>query len=93
MFYFSIRIDNPFSNRFDTLKSWDGKTFLPNKYWEFEIMKDYTIVSIDINMRYRTDHGGFEIELGLLGYAIRLNFYDNRHWDEELGKYCSYKEE
>jgi hypothetical protein len=50
-----------------------------------------------LNWSFRQSHAGLDIELGLLGYCVRFNFYDNRHWniaegrwmrsDEGLGNY------
>jgi hypothetical protein len=45
------------------------------------------------NWTVRQSHAGLDIELGLFGYNIHFNFYDNRHWHTEAGRYYNYDEE
>jgi hypothetical protein len=33
------------------------------------------------------------IDLGVLGYSFLFNFYDNRHWNSEEGRWMIYSEE
>jgi hypothetical protein len=41
----------------------------------------------------RQSHAGLAIEMGLLGYSFLFNFYDNRHWNYDAGRYFQYNEE
>jgi hypothetical protein len=45
------------------------------------------------NWTVRQDHAGLDIDLGLFGYNIHFNFYDNRHWNSEEGRWMRYTEE
>ena len=81
MIYFSLGIQNPFSNRFEIIKSYNGSAILNNKHWEFNIYKTSDIVGINFDITHRRDHAGFSIQLNLLGYSIAYVFYDIRHWD------------
>jgi len=33
------------------------------------------------------------IDIGLLGYSLNFNFYDNRHWNTTEGRWMRYNEE
>lgn len=81
MINFSFNIHNPFSNRFEIIKCWNGSTPFPNKHWELQLDKTNEVIGIDIRLTTRTDHAGLWIGLSLLGYDILFNFYDSRHWD------------
>lgn len=80
-------LTNPWSNKFETVYFSSGKTPIKNKFWEIQIMKTDDIVAFDFRVSARTDHAGLDLWLGLLGYSINLNFYDNRHWDFEENGY------
>jgi hypothetical protein len=87
MLYVIINIVNPWSNRWKNLGSWSGKTPFKNKFWELQVMKDDCLITIELVIRTRMDHGGFRTELGLLGHAVSFQIYDNRHWDYTRDKY------
>ena len=80
--HFSIR--NPWSDHFKNLFCKVFKTPFSNKFIEVEIYKDSSIVSVIVNLTTRQSHAGLDIEIGLLGYCVRFNFYDSRHWNYEL---------
>lgn len=82
MFTLTFRISNPFSKRWDSIKTWHGSTPFPNKFWEVQLMKTGDVIFIDFGITSRTDHAGFTIELGLLGFNTSFVVYDNRHWDK-----------
>jgi hypothetical protein len=84
MINLKFNITNPWWNRFANIKCWAGKTLFENKFWEVQIMKSDDIVAFDLRISARTDHAGLDLWLGLFGYAVNLQFYDNRHWDNEL---------
>jgi hypothetical protein len=56
-------------------------------------MKGPELFRFEIEITTRQDHAGLNIELGLLGYHIGFTFYDNRHWNEEEGRWMVYTEE
>jgi hypothetical protein len=81
MVIFILNISNPWSDRFKNIVRWSGKTPIKNKFWELEILKDACILTAEIHFNERRDHAGFKFELGLFGYAMLFQIYDNRHWD------------
>lgn len=76
---------NPWWNRFETVYSRAGTTPLKHKFWEAQIIKSDDIVSFDLRITTRCDHAGIDLWLGLFGYSVNLNIYDNRHWNTEEG--------
>jgi hypothetical protein len=65
-----------------------------HKTWEFEVCRNSrTLAEINFEVRFRTDHAGAMIELGLFGYEVSATFYDNRHWNDKEGRYYIYTEE
>ncbi len=40
------------------------------------------IVQIDFSIRYRGDHGGFNISFGLFNVMFEFDFYDIRHRED-----------
>lgn len=78
---FSIR--NPWSNKFKNLWCRSYRTPFEHKFIELEIYKDSTIVSFMFNWTIRQSHAGLDLEVSLIGYCVRFNFYDGRHWESE----------
>ncbi len=92
MLSLSINLRNPFSQRFKNL--WNRIWYvMEHKYAELEVYQDSSLLSINFNWTIRQSHAGLDIELGLLGYCVHFNFYDNRHWNYEAGRYYKYSEE
>lgn len=89
MIYFNFNLANPFSHRWENIKSRAYK-LSRHKYVELEVYKDNTIVSFTLRLTTRTDHAGLMLDVGLLGYTGSFNFYDTRHWNEEEGRYYIY---
>lgn len=89
MINFRVNIVNPICDRFDSIKCWAGKTFVKNKFWEIQVMKDNVIIALDLRITTRQSHAGAELWLGLLGYSINFQIYDNRHWNHEEGRWVS----
>ena len=83
-------IENPWWNRFANIWCHSGKTPFKHTFWEIQLMKSDDIVAFDLRITTRTDHAGAELWLGLLGYAVNLHFYDNRHWDNETKDWVVY---
>ena len=82
MISFNFNLRNQWSNRFSNLWNRSYKTPFKNKYIELEITKDFTLASFMFNWTLRQSHAGLDIELGLFGYCVHFNFYDNRHWSQ-----------
>ena len=81
MINFSFNLFNPFSNRFKTVCEKSGKTWMPHKFWEFNVYKDNSIIRLTFDFTIRTDHAGFGLDIALLGWSVEFRFYDSRHWD------------
>ena len=84
-------ITNPWWDRFETVYWKAGKTPFQNKFYECQVMKSDDIVAFELRVNARCDHAGVDLWLGLFGYSVNLNFYDNRHWDHKEGKYYNYE--
>jgi hypothetical protein len=80
MFYTTLKIINPYSDRFKIVFNCHGK-LIKNKAWEFEILKVDSIINITIEFTSRTDHAGLRFEFGLFGYELGFTIYDVRHWN------------
>lgn len=93
MIYFGFNITNPWSNQFKNLWCRAYDTPFKNKSIELEVLKDTSIVSFSFRLSTRQSHGGLNIEFGVLGYSVSFNFYDNRHWNYEAGRYFIHDEE
>ena len=92
MISFNFNIANPWSNSFKNLWNRTYDTPFKNKFVELEVLRDSTIVSFMFRLASRQSHAGLSMELGLLGYSFKFNFYDNRHWDYEKNCYEHYKD-
>ena len=92
MISFNFNIRNPWSNRFESFWNRVWNTPFKNKYVELELSRDFTLVSFRFNWTIRQSHAGLDMELGLFGYCVQINFYDNRHWNIEEGRYYVYDE-
>lgn len=92
MISFSFNLRNPWSQQFKNLgsKIW---YVAEHKYAELEFYKDTSLLSVNFNWTIRQSHAGLDIELGLLGYCVHFNIYDNRHWNSEEGRWMKYSEE
>lgn len=93
MISFNFNIRNPFSQRFKNLWCIAFGTPFKHKFVELEFYRDTSILSLNFNWTIHQSHAGLDIELGLLGYCIHANFYDNRHWNYEANRYYIYDEE
>lgn len=92
MINFRLSLTNPFTDRFENLYCTAGGTPFKNKFWEVQLMKSDDIVAVDLRITTRCDHAGIDLWLGLFGYAVNFNFYDNRHWNHAEGRYYIYSE-
>jgi hypothetical protein len=87
MISLNFNIRNPWSDKFKNLWSRSYATPFKNKFIELEVTEDFTLVSFMFNWTVRQSHAGLDLEVGLLGYNVHFQFYDNRHWDNIYGVY------
>lgn len=90
MISLNLYLRNPWSTEFQNL--WCGVYTTPfsHKSLELELTRDCTVVSVMLNWTVRQSHAGLDMELGLLGYCVRVNFYDRRHWDSKLDDWAQH---
>jgi hypothetical protein len=57
----------------------------PNRTLEIQFDRyDYELLGIYLDLRWRgDDHAGPKFELNILGWCVRIDLPDNRHWDSE----------
>lgn len=95
--YLSFNISFPYKKHKKhidyVVKTW---SISKNKSLELQISKwghSWTLFGIRISPSWYRSHSGFEVELELFNYAMIVNFYDNRHWNYEEGRWCRDDEE
>jgi hypothetical protein len=49
--------------------------------------RGFTFCFLQLETRWRTDHGGIFFELIFLNYGFDWQFYDGRHWNDEKNRY------
>ena len=91
MIYINLSLMNPLSDRFEPVWSW-GKSISKHKAVEIEVYRSNTIAEIEARLRFREDHAGLIVGLGLLSYTLRAQFYDTRHWNYEKKAWQVYEE-
>lgn len=90
MINFNFSISNPWYCPFGTIKFWTGKTPFANKFWEFELYRNSSLLNVAFGFTVRQSHAGLNVELGLLGFNANFTLCDNRHWDYENNCYEIY---
>ena len=91
MIYFNINLRHPgWVERFKSIWHRHGSTFIPNKFWEVQVIKNDNLLRIEFEWSIRQDHAGINLELGLAGYEIHFTVYDHRHWDYENKRWVKY---
>jgi hypothetical protein len=88
MISLTLNIANPFSERFENVYNRAIK-ITEHKSAEFEVIKDNSIISFVLKLTTRQSHGGIYLSMGLLGWDISFQLYDNRHWNSDTGQYYS----
>jgi hypothetical protein len=81
MIFVHFNIGAPWSDRWSSIKCWNGAGFLKHKFYEVQITKTSDLINFNFRITIKQDHPGIFIEFGLLGYCIDFSYYDNRHWD------------
>jgi hypothetical protein len=93
MIRLNFTLRNAWSDRSGNIKWWAGGTPFKTKFWEVQLLKSNTVIGTDVEWTVRQDHAGVRLVLGLLGYELDMNIYDNRHWNYEGNRYYIYSEE
>jgi hypothetical protein len=93
MISFNFNLRNPWSNEFKNFCSRAYDTPFKHHFIELEFYKDSTLLSFMFNWTLRQSHAGLDIDVGLLGYNVHFQFYDNRHWNSKEGRWYKYDEE
>ena len=89
MIYFNFKIENPFTDRWNTIFYKSG-LILKNKAWEFNAYRTHLLIDVDFHFTRKGDHAGLQLMFGILGYALEFNVYDTRHWDYENNTWYNY---
>jgi len=77
-----VNISNPFvSSDYLTTFWYKHGQITDHKSWEFQATTDNCILLLGLSLTTRRSHAGLRLELGLLGYSVSFEIYDNRHWD------------
>ena len=87
-----LELTNPF-DRWEFFKPLGcvGSKLFGHKAWELEHSYMSTmLVDFDLLWSVRTDHAGFRITVGILGYGVGFQIYDTRHWNYERNCYEAY---
>lgn len=93
MISLSFNLRNPFSNRWNCIYTTAGETPFKHKYWELQVDKTSDLVGFEFRYTIRQDHAGMFLTLGLFGYEVIFHVYDNRHWNDEEGRWKVYSED
>jgi len=93
MISLNFNLRNPWSRTFKNLWNRAYDTPFKNKIIELEVTRDFTLVSFMFNWTVRQSHAGLDLEAGLFGYNLHFQFYDNRHWNSDEGRWMMYTEE
>jgi len=84
---------SPLTQEFKNLWSWYCATPFKHKFVELELHTTESLVGFNFLWTTRSDHAGLDLQLSLFGICLHFNFYDNRHWNHEAGRYYKYSEE
>jgi hypothetical protein len=89
MIHIHCNLRNPWSDRFESIRSWHGSAIIPNKHWEIQFMRTNSWIGVDVDVSHRCDHAGINLEVSLFSYNISFVIYDERHWDYEKRCYTT----
>lgn len=87
MLNFNFCVRNPWSTRFKNIWCKVLDTPFKHKFIELEMYQDSSILSFMFDWTIRQSHAGLHTEIGILGFCLRFNFYDNRHWNHNFGQW------
>ena len=77
------------------LIGFSNKVFISlwSRAFDFEISILNALFHLELEIRWKSDHAGVSLWLGLLGFDVGLHFYDIRHWDRENDRWEVYEED
>lgn len=77
------------------LIGFSNKVFISlwSRAFDFEISILNALFHLELEIRWKSDHAGVSLWLGLLGFDVGLHFYDTRHWDYENNRWEVYEED
>jgi len=86
MLDFNFGIRWPFNTRFANLKTWYSTIPFAHKHCELQVCKTNDILCLNFcfTTHSEADHAGLRLGIGLLGYSVDLDFYDDRHKEVDL---------
>jgi hypothetical protein len=94
MIYLAFNLTWPFlADKPEYYKEYFYKSWKVSKHKSVEIQCDRggkTIFGFSFSFTTRCDHGGLMVDLTLLRRQIIFTFNDNRHWNENNGRYLNY---
>jgi hypothetical protein len=87
-----LEVTNFFSDRFETIGYYSYVFTKKHKALEIQAMKTNEILVGRFSLKFRCDHAGVKLYLGLFGYAVDFHCYDTRHWDYEKKQFRVYNQ-
>lgn len=73
-----ITLRNPWSDRFETVKTWAAKIGT-NWAWEIDCFRSSDVLDVFVRVTPNTDHAGVFLGLGIMTWNIEFSVYDRRH--------------
>ena len=94
MISFSFNISWPwFKDNYDWCKDYFYKSWRVAKHKTLELQisrSSDTIIGASFDWRMNTDHAGIMFSIYLFRRFLYVSFHDNRHWNDEEGRYVNY---
>jgi hypothetical protein len=86
MISLSVNVQNPFSQKFQLYWSKCIKTISKNKFINFQLYRDSSLLAFNFDLSVRKCHTGIRAKIGAFGFCFESEFYDSRHWDNPLSR-------
>lgn len=83
MINFSLSIAAPWKVQFRNLFYWVTPLPVQHKYLEVECLRTENLVTVEFHWTTTQDHAGIRLSIGLFCHELSIQFYDNRHWNDE----------
>lgn len=93
MIYLGFELTWPWFKSLGRQKDYIEKTWniTKNKSLEIQLSKaNNTLIGFTFRWDTQCDHAGVMLDLSLFRYFFIINFHDNRHWNDEKGRYVNY---
>lgn len=85
MINLNLTIKNPWNDRWNMIKS-KHRMLTGHWAWQSATYQTGLILAIEFEAKFRTDHQGVRLFLGLFGWAAEFSVYDRRHWHKKRKK-------